>query len=217
MVALSSLGLIATISTIYTLGATAPAKTSISVLKYAKNANKLPSWLNKKLIAHAKIAKETKSLDKIKGLLEPIHKLYEKVGLSKTLDLLKNTKNFKGLKTVMNFSSRFGKESQLLLKTTNNSAIKYTKLMPNAKNKNILYASTYGENGLKGMSKMGEAKFMRRMGFKSNLVKTGYKGNLNSLFDYLLKHLPSWLLFTTAFLGLFYFMRKFYVLVKRIF
>jgi hypothetical protein len=217
MVALSSLGLIATISTIYTLGATAPAKTSISVLKYAKNANKLPPWLNKKLIEHAKIAKETKSLNNIKGLLDPIYKLYDKVGLAQTLNLLKKTKNFRELKGFMSFSSRFGKKSPLLLQATNNKAINYIKLMPNAKNKNILYASTYGENGLKGMSKMGESKFMRRMGFKSNLVKTGYKGNFNSLFDYWLKHLPSWLLFTTAFLGLWYFIRKFYVLVKRIF
>ena len=217
ILALSSLGLIATISTIYTLGATAPAKTAISVLKYAKNANKLPPWLNSKLIEHAKIAKETKSIDNIKGLLTPIHKLYEKVGLSQTLNLLQNTKNFKELKALMNFSTRFGKKSQLLLQTTNNKALKYIKIMPNAKNKNILYASTYGENGLKAMSKIGEGKFMHRVGFKTNLLKTGYKGNFNSIFDYLLKHLPSWLLFTTTFLGLFYFMRKFYVLAKRIF
>ena len=217
MVALSSLGLIATVSTIYTLGATAPLKTSVSVLKYAKNANKLPLWLNKQLITDAKIAKKTRSLEKIKGLLEPIHKLYDKVGLAQTLNLLKKTKNLKELKMLMNFSSRFGKKSQILLQTTNGKALKYIKIIPNAKNKNILYASTYGENGLKGMSKMGEAKFMRRVGFKANLVKTGYKGNFNSLFDYLLKHLPSWLLFSTAFLGLFYFTRKFYVLVKKLF
>jgi hypothetical protein len=217
VVALSSLGLLATISTIYTLGATAPVKTSISVLKYAKSANKLPSWLSNKLIEHAKIAKETKSLDKIKNLLQPIHKLYEKVGLSQTLNLISNTKNFKELKKLIEFTSRFGKKSQLLMQTTNNKAIKYIKLFPKAKNKNILYASTYGENGLKGMSKMGEAKFMRRVGTKANFIKTGYKGNFNSIFDYLLKNLPSWVLFSTTFLGLFYFMRKFYVLVKKLF
>ncbi len=217
VVALSSLGLIATVSTIYSLGASTPIKTSISVLKYAKRANKLPPWLSKKLITQAKIAKETYSMDKIKSLLTPIHKLYTKVGLTQTLTLLKNTKNLKELKHIMNFSSQFGKKSQLLLQITQNQALKYSKLLPNAQTKNILYASTYGKNGLKGMSKMGEAKFMRKVGFRSNLAKTTYKGNFNSLFNYLLKNIPSWVLFSTVFLGLFYFMRKFYVLTKQIF
>ena len=216
VVALSSLGLIATVSTLYTLGASTPVKTSISVLKYAKRANKLPPWLSNKLIAQAKIAKETYSLDKIKNLLTPINKLYTKVGLTQTLKLLKNTKNLKEFKQIINFSSRFGKKSPILLQVTQNQALKYSKLLPKAKTKNILYASTYGKNGLKGMSKMGEAKFMRTVGFRSNLAKTTYKGNFNSLFNYLLKNIPSWVLFTTVFLGLFYFIRKFYVLGKRV-
>ncbi|SFV66854.1 bll5589; hypothetical protein [hydrothermal vent metagenome] len=217
IVALSSLGLIASISTIYTLGASSPAKTSISVLKYAKRANKMPSWLRKKLIAEAKIAKDSYSLSRIKTLFRPINRVYEKVGLTQTLNLLKDTKNFKDLNRIMKFSSRFGKKSQILLQVTNKQALKYSKLLPKAKTKNILYASTYGENGLKGMSKMGEAKFMRRMNFNSNLAKTTYKGNFNSLFNYLLKNVPTWLLFSIAFLGLFYFMRNFYVLARKIF
>ena len=216
VVALSSLGLIATVSTLYTLGASTPVKTSISVLKYAKRANKLPSWLSNKLIAQAKVTKETYSLDKIKGLLTPINTLYKKVGLIQSLNLIKNTKNLKELKNIINFSSRFGKKSQLLLQLTQNQALKYGKLLPKAKTKNILYASTYGKNGLKGMNKMGEAKFMRTVGFRSNLAKTTYKGNFNSLFNYLLKNIPSWVLFSISLLGLFYFIRKFYVLAKKI-
>ena len=217
IVALSSLGLIATVSSLYTLGASTPVKTSISVLKYAKRANKLPLWLSNRLIKVAKVAKETHSINNIKTLLTPIHRLYRKVGLTQSLNLLKKTKNLKDLNKIIKFSSRFGKKSQLLLKITDKQALKYSKLLPKAKTKDILYASTYGENGLKGMSKMGEAKFMRKVNFNSNLAKTTYKGNFNSLFDFLLKNIPSWLLFTTLFLGLFYFIKEFYVLAKRLF
>ncbi len=217
VVALSSLGVIATISTIYTLGATTGAKSSISILKYAKKVNKLPNWLNREIIKGAKVAKESKSLDSIKSILEPIYKLYDKLGLENSLKVLKKSKSLKDLNRLVKFTDKFGKKSPVLLKVTKGSAFKYSKIMPNAKNRNILYASTYGKNGLKGMSKMGEAKFMRRVGFKSNLLKTTYKGNLNSLFDYLLKHIPTWLLFTLSFFGLFYFIRRFYVLAKRIF
>ncbi len=217
VVALSSLGLIATISTVYTLGATSSLKTSISVLKYAKKADKLPKWLSEKLVKQAKIAKDSYSVKHIEKLLEPIYKLYKKVGLTQTLELLKNTKSFNELKTIAMFSSKFSKKTPILLQVTNRKALTYHKNLQNISPKNILYASTYGENGLKAISKMGEKKFILRMGNRVNLLKTGYKGNLNSIFNYLLKHIPSWLLFTISFLGLFYFVRDFYHIGKRLF
>jgi len=217
IVSLSSLGLIATASTAYSLGATTPIKTSISVLKYGKKVNKLPSWLNQQLIIQAKISNETKSLNNIKNLLQPIYKLYEKIGLQQMLNLLKNTRNFKELKNLIAFTSRFGKKSHILLQTTKGKALQYVKTMPNAKNKNILYASTYGEKGLNGLKKMGENKFMKRVGFSSNLAKTTYKGNLNSFFNYLLKNIPNSLLYIISFFGLFYFVQKIYMLTKKFF
>jgi hypothetical protein len=217
IVSLSSLGLLATASTVYTLGATTPIKTSISVLKYGKKVNKLPSWLNQQLITQAKISNETKSLNNIKSLLEPIYKLYEKTGLTQTLNLLKNTKNFKELKNFISLASRFGKKSNILLQITKGKALHYAKLMPNVKSKNILYASTYGEKGLKGIKKLGENKFIKRVGFGSNLSKTTYKGNLNSFFNYLLKNVPTSLLYAISLLGLLYFIQKFYIVSKKLF
>ena len=217
MVALSSLGLITTASTVYTLGATTPIKTSISLLKYGKRVNKLPSWLSNKLIEQAKMAKELNSIKGIQTLLEPIYQLYNKIGLNQTLNLLKNTKNFQDLKTLITFSSRFGKKSHILLQSTNNTALNYAKQLPNIHAKDFIYASTYGENGLRGLKKMGKNRFMKRVGFYSNLTKTTYKGNFNSLFNYLLKTIPSKILFGIAFLGLFYFIWKFFSLAKRLF
>ena len=217
MVALSSLGLIATASTVYTMGATAPVKTSISVLKYAKRVNKLPPWLSKQLIEQAKIAKETKSLDKIQTLFDPIYKLHNRVGPNQTLSLLKNTKNLQELNSAVKFTSRFGKKSPTLLKLTNNSATKYAKELPTVQPKTFMYASTYGEEGLKGLKRMGGNKFMKRVGLTANLSKTTYKGNLNSFFNYLLKNIPNSLLYAISFLGLFYFLQKFYTVSKRVF
>jgi hypothetical protein len=217
IVALSSLGLLATASTFYTLGATSPIKTSVSVLKYGKKVNKLPSWLSEQLIIQSKLSNKTKSLDNLKDLLQPIYKLYDKVGLTQTLNLLKSTKSLKELKKFVALSSRFGQKSNILLKVTKGKAFNYVKSMPNVKSKNILYASTYGENGLKGLKKMGESKFIKRVGFGSNLTKTTYKGNLNSLFNYLLKNIPNSLLYTISLLSLLYFIQKFYILTRKLF
>lgn len=217
VLALSSLGLLATASTIYSFGATTPIKTSVSVLKYGKRTNKLPLWFQNKLIEQANIAKETKSLKQVQTLLEPIHKLYNKVGLTQTLNILKSTKNLKELESFVSFSSRFGKKSALLLQTTKNKALNYAKAMPNVQSKNIVYASTYGDKGLKGLHKLGEKKFMKRMGFQANLLKTTYKGNFNSLFNYLLKNIPTSVLYAIVFLGLFYFIQKFFMMAKVLF
>ena len=215
IVALSSLGLLATATTIYSAGATAPIKISISLLKYGKRVNKIPSWFQSELIKYVKTAKETKSLDKINTLLEPIHKLYNKVGLNQTLHMLKISKNTKELTALANFGSRFGKKSQVLLQTTNNKAIKYAMAMPKVSKKNFLFASTYGERGLKGLSKLGENKFMKRVGFNSHFAKTAYKGNLNSLFNTLLRNIPNTALFGMVFLGLGYFILKFFKIARR--
>ena len=216
MVALSSLGLLSTASTFYSLGATTPIKTSISVLKYGKKVNKLPPWLSHQLINQAQIANKTKSLNNLKDLLQPIYKLYDKIGLTQTLNLLKNTKNLKELNGLISFTSRFSKKSNVLIDITKGKAFSYAKSMPHVKSKNILYASTYGEKGLKGLKKMGEAKFIKRVGFSSNLAKTTYKGNLNSFFNYLLKNIPNSLLYIISFFGLFYFVQKFYMLSRKL-
>jgi len=217
ILALSSIGLLTSASTIYSLGATSPIKSSISLLKYGKRAKKLPPWLSKQLVHEAKALRQTKSLTKLEELLKPINKLYDKVGLKQTLDLLKQTKNLGELKTVVKFSSRFGKKSSVLLKITKDEAKVYAKRLPNVTDKNFLYASSYGKEGLKGLQKLGSAKFIKRTRALANLSKTAYKGNLDSLLTYLLKTIPTSLLYATVFLGLFYFIRKFYSIYRGVF
>lgn len=213
IVALSSLGLLATASTFYSLGATTPIKSSISLLKHGKRANKIPAWFQKTFIQQLEHAKKTKSLEKIETLLTPIQKLYKKVGLQNTLELLSQTRHLNHLKQLTKFGTRFQDQSSMLLKTTNNKALLYSTKMPKASNKNLIYASSYGENGLKGMYKLGESKFMKKVGFTANLTKTTYKGNLNALLD----AIPNSLLFILGSLGLFYFILRFYRLKKRFF
>ena len=217
MLSLSSLGLLATVSTVYSLGAAAPIKGSISLLKYGRRMNKIPLWLQTKLIKQIELAKKTKSLINIQNLLAPIEKLYIKVGLSQTLNLLSKSRNLKELNLFGKFTSRFGKKSQVLLKSSDNTALMYMQKMPNVSQKKFLYASTYGEQGLKGLHKLGATKFMQRVGFTSNLAKTTYKGNLNSLFNALLKNIPNNLLYTISFFGIFYFVWKLFSFFKRIF
>lgn len=217
IVALSTIGLVATASTLYTLGASTPIKGSISLLKYAKRVGKLPPWLSKQLVREAKLVRQTKSLDNVEKLLTPIHALYEKVGIKQTLSLLKRSTNLNDLKGLVKFSNRFEKRSAVLLQTTKGEARLYANAMPNIKPQPFLYASTYGERGLQGLKRLGSSKFMMRTKQLANLSKTGYKGNFDNLINYLLKTIPTHLLYGIVFLGLFYFGRKFYRIYRKVF
>jgi len=214
---LSTLGILATASTFYTAGASAPIKGSISLLKYGKRLNKIPTWLQKKLIHQIELAQKTKSLKEIQKLLLPIQELYKKVGLNQTLTLLSRSRNLKELNHLNKFTSRFGRKSQVLLQVTNNTALKEIKKMPNVPTKTFLYASTYGEKGLKTLNRLGATKFMKKVRRGANLTKTIYKGNLAPLFTKLLKNIPNTLLYAISFFGLFYFGRKFFNFKRKIF
>ncbi len=214
VVALSTLGLVATVSTIYTLGASSSVKSSISILKYAKRVNKIPTWLEKSIIKEAKVAKETKSLKNVKGILEPIYNLYERVGLKGTLDILKDTKNLSELKGIVKLSKRFGKNSAELIKITGAKSAKLINSMPKVNPKNILYASSYGDKGIDALKAMGEAKFLKRVKILSRVSKTTYKGNFDTLIAKLLKIVPTSLLFAISFIGLFYYLFKFASILK---
>jgi len=216
ILALSTVGLIASASTIYSFGATTPVKGTLSLLKYAKRTNKLPAWLSQALVRESKVAKETKSLKNINALLEPITKLYEKLGLRSTLELLHQSKNLKELQGMLKLSKRFGKESPTLLKITKNQALPYAKAMPNIDKKTFLYASTYAERGLEGLKKLGKSKFITRTKGVANLSKTTYKGNLDRLFSYLLRTIPTPLLWIIVLGGVGYFLRIFFLDVKKI-
>jgi hypothetical protein len=217
MLSLSTLGLLATASTVYSLGASAPIKGSISLLKYGRRLNKIPTWLQKRLIKEVELAQKTKSLKAIEKSLLPIQELYQKVGLNQTLALLSRSRNLKELTHLNKFATRFGTKSQVLLQITNNTALKQIEKMPNVPTKTFLYASTYGERGLKALQRLGATKFMKKVRVGANLAKTTYKGNLLPLLMRLLNKIPNSLLYAISFLGLFYFVWKFFTFAKRVF
>ncbi len=76
--------------------------------------------------------------------------------------------------------------------------------MKNVNPKSVLYASTYGENGLIALKRLGEVKFLARVS------KTAHKGNFNSIFNGILNLILNSILFGIIFFGLFYFLVKTY-------
>ena len=68
IVALSSIGLVATGATIFSAGSTAPIKGAISFLKLAKKSGRMPAWFGAHLISISKKISHPKDLIKVKTL-----------------------------------------------------------------------------------------------------------------------------------------------------
>ena len=170
LVALSTIGVVATGATFATAGASTSLKGSLSFLKYAKKMGKLPPWLGKHLV---KISKK-RDYSKVKPLLTDLFTLAKGAGVSGGLKLLENTKGLNSLKDAVKFSKVYGKNSSALVSIVGKDVLKIHK---GAIKKAFLHASTYGKVGVKRLAKLGEK------GFLKSLVKPIKTSRIVKIFD----------------------------------
>lgn len=203
IVTLSSLGVIASAASMASAGTTTSVAFTLSTLKLAKRTKKIPNWIARYIKSTFGIMKRTKSLQPISTISSDIFKINQKVGLKQTLNLLNKTRNFKALPKAVKVSAKYGKNSSVLLDIAGKNSIRLIHTLKNIPNKNVLIASQYGIKGLKALSKFGVKRFMLRIG------KTGYKGNLDSIYDGLAKQIPTYvLIIISLFIGLLFFKPK---------
>jgi len=201
LVALSSIGLVATASTLVTLGGSSAAKGSVSVMKLAQKSKRLPKWLSKYLLRQAKQVKKTKSIKAIEPLLKNVDAIYKQVGLKNTLKLLSNTKDIKALQSVSKLSKRYGKNTPMLLKLSKGGILKNSKKMSNFSKSSVHIASSYGESGYKVLMKNGEKNFLKSIKRIKAYTKVGYRGEAWKIFIWLLKNVSDAVLIGIMIIG----------------
>jgi len=197
LVALSSIGVMASASTLMTAGASSPVKGSISFLKFAKKSGKFPKWLGKYLIKTAKELKTAKNLKGIKPLFDSLSIMIKGAGVNGGLKLLKNTKGMKSLKEASSFAKVYGKNTSALISIHGKEALKLEKGL---NKESFAYASTFGKAGVKRMRKLGGK------GFLKSLVKPIKVSRLAKIFDKnslrLLKSIPDKVFYLLGFVAL---------------
>ncbi len=178
LVALSSIGVVASAFTWLSAGTTTPVKSSISFLKLAKRSDKLPSWLSRYLLKTAKEIKKNNNIEKIKDISKNIYDISRYAGLSGSLTLLKKTDGLKTLKNATMFSKQFGKYSATLVDILGKDGFKwFEKSQKSISKEAFMYASTYGKTGVKRITKMGEKAFLK------SLVRPIKTSRLVKIFD----------------------------------
>ena len=189
LVSLSTIGLVASASTLFTLGSSAVAKSSISVLKLAHKSKRIPMWLSKYLVRESKIIRQIKDISSIKPLFKTLDTMHKEVGLQETLKLLSRTQNFKELKGLSKLTKRYGKETDTLLKLSDKKILTHANRLKKIDKKTIMLASTYGSNGFVHLIKGGEKNFIKTTKRMKAYAKVGYKGEIWKVFLWLMKHL----------------------------
>lgn len=188
IIALSTIGVIASATTYMTMETTAPAKVAISTLKIARRSNKMPPWIGKYVKNTLPLIKETKSIKPISKLLDNVSSIKNQNNLAQTIEILSKTKSLSSLIKVSKISAKFGDKTSMLLKLGGNNSINLLDSLKYYPKSTIILASKYGENGLKAILKLGTKRFLLRV------AKTGYKGNMNFIYNYLLKYIPTYAL-----------------------
>ncbi|MBA1420567.1 MAG: hypothetical protein FAF03_06840 [Epsilonproteobacteria bacterium] len=189
LVSLSTIGLVASASTLFTLGSSAVAKSGISVLKLAHKSKRIPMWLSKYLVRESKVIRQTKDISSIKPLFKTLDTMHKEVGLQETLKLLSRTQNFKDLKSLSKLTKRYGKETDTLLKLSDKKLLTHANRLNKIDKKTMMLASTYGSNGFVHLIKGGEKNFIKTTKRMKAYAKVGYKGEVWKVFLWLMKHL----------------------------
>ena len=189
LVSLSTIGLVASVSTLFTLGSSAVAKSGVSILKLAHKSKRIPAWLGAYLTKQAKQIRQTKNIDSIKPLFNHLDVMHKNTGLSDTLKLLSNTRSLKELRTTAKLTKRYGKDTSLLVKLSNKTLLTESKTLKKYDVKTIKLASTYGTSGLVHLIKGGEKNFIKTTKRMKAYSKVGYKGEIWKMFLSLMKYL----------------------------
>jgi len=201
-VALSSIGLVATLSTLATVGTTSVPKIAISTMKIARKSKLMPKWLISLLKKESKIAKDSKNLKHIEPLLGNIHQIYKNTNLKASIHLLSHTTNYNDLRAMVRFSKRFGKDSLVLKNITKNTVWKNLPKLQKSSSKSILLASTYGKNGISVITKVGEKAFLRNIKLLKGISKSTYRGNIQELLKWILKNISNSMLWSSLLLSI---------------
>ena len=194
LVSLSTIGLAASVSTLFTFGTGSVAKGSISVLKLAHKGNKIPAWMGKYLVEQTKHIKETKSITPFIPLLKNISDIKQQVGLNNTLKILSKTKNINELKSMSKLSKHYGKNTALMLDLSHTKLLTHTNTLRYYDKSTIKLATSYDKSGFVHLLKGGEKHFIKTTKRMKSYAKVGYKGEIWKVFLWLMKHLNNTIL-----------------------
>jgi len=202
LVSLSTIGLAASATTLFTLGGSSVAKGGISVLKLAQKSKSIPGWLQRYLSRQSmqagkstgKSIGRSKNITSLTTLFKQITDLKQTLGLQNTLKILSKTKNIDELKAMSKLSKRYGRNTPLMLELSNTKLLTHADTLKHYDKGTVKLATAYGNRGFTHLLKGGEKHFIKTTKRMKSYAKIGVKGEIWKVFLWMMKHLSDTIL-----------------------
>jgi hypothetical protein len=196
-VALAGLGLLATVLTYGTGGTAAPAKGSLSLLKVAKDANKISAPLQKSLIGVFREAKRTKSLKGLKPISDAIYQLAgtRNIKMRDFLTIISRSDNVRDLRLMPRVAKAYGQRTGKLLSLGGDDSLRiFRKFGARKEIANALdTAVKYGPEGTQLLRKVGPSQFLKYVTltkYAARTTRSVWQGHLTPLLTWSVAKIP---------------------------
>lgn len=204
IVALSSIGVVATAVQLISFGTTSPIKAGISVTKVAHQAGAIPPWLRQHLIQGSSKVLETRSLAPVIATITKIQRLIDHVGYRQGFALLGLTRDPGSLNRMAQVAKHLGPATGPLMRLGGDAALAIAPQIEKLGIANLKLASRYGPQGLHTLVQVGPVRFVK---YGARLAKLGYTYPwMATLANYLLK-VPAFMWVVGTILGLLFGLR----------
>lgn len=197
IVALAGIGLLSTALTYGSGGAAAPAKGSLSLLKVAKQANKISAPLQKSLIRVFKEAERTRSLRRLRPISEAVYQLARtpNVKMRDFLTIISRSDNVRDLRLMPKVAKAYGRKTGKLLSLGGDDSLRLFRKFGNHKEiANALDSAVkYGPEGTRLLGKVGPSRFLKYVTltkYAARTTRSVWQGHLTSVLTWSVAKIP---------------------------
>jgi hypothetical protein len=205
VVALSGIGILATAVTFGTGGAAAPAKGSLSLLKVAKEANRISTPLQKSLVRVFREVERTRSMKRLKPVSDAIYKLAKipNIKMRDFLTIISRSDNVRDLRLMPRVAKAFGRNTGKLLSLGGHDSLTIFRKFGHRKEiANALdTAVKYGPEGTRLLRKVGPSQFLKYVTltkYAARTTRSVWQGHLTSLLSWSVAKIPETLIWILA-------------------
>lgn len=172
IIALSTLGMVASASQFITWGSTSPVKTGLSLATMAHKLGTLPPWLRAHLIKMTHQVLVTRSLVPILPIMQRMQSILDQAGWRQALTLLPHTRDPGALNRLATLARHCGPATAPLVRLGGEAALASAPHVDKLGLANLMFASRYGPEGIRTLQVIGPVRFMK---YGSRLAKLAYR------------------------------------------
>lgn len=171
VIALATVGMMASASQFVTLGSSSPVKTGITLIKQAHQLGTLPAWLQAHLIQVAHQALAARSLVQVLPMMQRMQTLLDAAGWRQALNGLGRTRDPGSLNRLATLARHLGPATGPLLRLGGDATLAIAPQVEKLGITNLKLASRYGPEGLRQLAQLGPVRFVK---YGARAAKWGY-------------------------------------------